>query len=1450
MRKTVTAVLVSLLIVLSVLLCAVAFNSDKVTEELINNFINSFNSSNPSFLISYDTMTPTMNSGMKLDGLCVGNGKESFLTVSQVSVSAGISDIFRMMTGSQPKEIHVSVRGASVFANSAFIDSLSNLLNAEQNKKDKKSSFSLPFSVEIEVSNLWADVDLPGFSCSVGNINLFSRLGKGGLLIANATVPFVSASTSAGNITVEDFRISTDSSLVARLSIQKAMLNEDITAKRVSAIADFKDKLKVSAQLPETEVLGNKIENIALSAEYENGKLLSDITMDYVKADFTLLSEKGINIPLNDASFEKLSLSATLNSEEGFKAGGTAVLNADSEIPAIGKFKAASEIYADIKDFSQLESSSVFCLKIFEAECNVLDGKNKIEAYLYNLNDIRLSGSLMPGISLETTLEIAERSGIARLKLDSVTEKTIQKPLQNVVPSLQSAFTEQTEINGDINIEFELTETWFNSVFDAEVDISQILFLSGLRDANAVIKGSLSDGLIVFDRFNVRADSFYAVYNGKADLNWLGFDGDFVLVDERDSSKLVQALFVPAGDKTYNLTLTSDKIENTVLRTSFHYKDKRKFDVSNVIETAKASYPVDIEVEAISDLAVTLTDSSNEMKLLLGRDRILNFNSLFNGFELTLSNNEKIRISGIGSGSFNLETIGFNFVFENLGIVYSNLIWGTCDLELSETTLDMTDINFGFMATEYPIMGSLYLKFSNIRDFASIDFKGLRTLERSAIESLNNVSLEAKADLWTSNGDWGKVAYRDRNIVADVQSTIAGVPLKVDAIGSLKDNLYADVSLADVSFEVKYSQDKARIYKAKGKIGTFDISGLEALVDTRLLSMEGSVKLEHTMKNYSGDVLNKANVKFNAKLEKLGDILEGNVLSESEFSVGLEISDAQLSDTLPFADTDISVRYANGLLDVKGKLINGKYRFSDGYTELSIDPEFLFGFDAKGYVSEDVDLKLEDIFFPIELVNPVMNLPLIEFLDGDFTGSLLVYGPLKDITMYGMLYCNSFDMSVFYLPDQILSVKNITIVADEHVLRIANCPFSGYSTRDYSFFGGNLNLEAVIQNTGFESFEVNVKTETQPFDFILPLTLGSINLNLEGEVFDGEVKIALDSKAKLSISGEAVAQDFFGSFRFPDTIPQWYFDLDETINLDFTVHTGRNVEFCYPEINNSLVSLTCSENEKVRLLIDDYGKFSSEGDFELKAGRVYYFNNDFYITEGHMRFEDNPFFGDGFQIYIDASAQTRQYDSKGNPLDITLSMNNATFDNLNMRFSSNSGLSENEIIRILGQAFLPSDELSLASVASMAYTATEAVRKLDIVESNESFSLSAVIREGLNLDFLSARTPLIANILVDALPGMESDASLIAKYLNGTSVFAGKYFWDNIFAKAALLLETDSGKGTRNRFIVKDLALNLEFSVEWDTPFAKWTVFMHPQELSAFGFLDTIGFTVSKTIRY
>ena len=446
------------------------------------------------------------------------------------------------------------------------------------------------------------------------------------------------------------------------------------------------------------------------------------------------------------------------------------------------------------------------------------------------------------------------------------------------------------------------------------------------------------------------------------------------------------------------------------------------------------------------------------------------------------------------------------------------------------------------------------------------------------------------------------------------------------------------------------------------------------------------------------------------------------------------------------------------------------------------------------------------------------------------------------------------------MPDQVISVKNVALSLHDHELTVSRTPLSGYSESDGRYFYGDVGVEMVLQGTSVESFDIDINiNDSTPIYFWLPMYFGT-DVEVKGDVSGNVVLSLAGSRSKLTT--DIRISSMLIDFRFDEEMPAWFYEEGDGIDLDVTMTTGKDVEFYYPEKDNSFINFTLAEDKRVRLVTSD-GSVRTDGGISLKTGQVYYFHNDFIIKEGSLDLTEKNMIldsGSSMPIALSLTAEITDYDQDGNKVVISMILQNATLDNLSPRFTSVPLKSENEILAMLGQSVLASgaldQNLSLSSLATFAATATETLTRVGMLESNKNYSIAGTVRSALGLDIFSARSNILSNIIIDALPGElagRGDVSLLARYLDGTSLFAGKYIGLDWFIKIRLMLKADNRVKFRSNvgnFLSKDLILDTEISLDWDTALGTWSVFTNPRELSVFDILDTIGFSVTKQIQF
>ncbi|MFA6682324.1 MAG: hypothetical protein WCS35_09865, partial [Sphaerochaeta sp.] len=531
-------------------------------------------------------------------------------------------------------------------------------------------------------------------------------------------------------------------------------------------------------------------------------------------------------------------------------------------------------------------------------------------------------------------------------------------------------------------------------------------------------------------------------------------------------------------------------------------------------------------------------------------------------------------------------------------------------------------------------------------------------------------------------------------------------------------------------------------------------------------------------------------------------------------------------------------------------LLSGSYDTKEGIFQANIDKNFGIGIDLEGWVRpDDLYLKAENIYFPLTMLNRLFPNPIFSFIDGIAKGEAIIGGTLAKPKVYGQLSLDSASMNLFWLPKDILSVRNATVSINGQRATSPTFPFFSTNKETGVTIKGLASLRADFDALNISSYEIDARTtEGQIFLFV---PIQSIDTEIESYV-EGTFNL-FGIGEQTWLSGVDTMENTTLSLGLRE-LPSWYVATGNT-SVDFKITTGKNVSFYYPNPTNPFINATLIENQSITILFDHTtNAISLDGNFIFRSGEIYYFQKNFFITEGSLSLHTDALSGPStIQPRINLRAKLTDFDLDGNRVDIFMILRDSSLTNLNPQFESipNKGL--NEIFEIMGQSILPTSaygQVNLSSVVSLAAAASDVAGKLGYLDTTNNSALTESIRISLGLDLFSLRSNILQNILFDALSGssLNTSYSPLARYLNNTTIFMGKYIGKDYFLQALIHLSaTDSSKITHS-FVASDLAIDLELSLEWSNPLGTFSFFTQPNELSIYNIFDTIGLSVTRRI--
>ncbi|MCQ2412730.1 MAG: hypothetical protein MJ057_07200 [Sphaerochaetaceae bacterium] len=1186
------------------------------------------------------------------------------------------------------------------------------------------------------------------------------------------------------------------------------------------------------------------------------------------------------NLIFTDASLENLSVDYSYSSSGlGVRLRGSA--KGTSPNTYLGQISTTVDVSAQTRDFRSLSFAS---LNLQDLQLASIHDDAYLSLDLFENGNLSGSFGIRDDVSSNVSIDLDSRNIDLRLYLNGLKPSSYVAVYDNILSNVQFV-DERTVLDGSIVLSSQMTEgfsDWLKAMLRGEYSakfpiespfdvlqtsrVSLNTAIEGINISEDGLAGAMTlDAFVDKDaaqitNFAVSAKGMRLSYAGSIDMKELLPDGRLSLQNASDGSELASILFqYHRGERIYEFLGQTPLDESLSLQGSLNWEDLQRIVASARIDASVLSEdgiafdvtisPSPLQVEVCGDeinLAVTMADN----KILVSG----NLDDLL----INASDSMQIEVDTEIGGFYDMSEGTFDASLRSLSVKLSDLLSIGLDLDVNDHSISLGRLLVG--------RGDSITAFSGGADF---EFASLDELLTGDTSSVNGTF-----DLRTTGGDYARGSVIHDQYYLDVQMNGFGEN-QLDAgttiLGTRGSGFYGsafvqwgDEASNRIDLNGIYDDNVLFLYDTYGNIGSLNLDNIQFEMDLSKMMLNASLDFLNERVFDSGELKSqKGTLTLGAKVEGLSNSLFqlfAGLDYEIVFDLGL--SNVRLADGFKVADTSAKMVFHNGLLTFDGDLINGSYDSRNNYIDMSIDRKLLVGVDVKGYLGDELDLMVSNVYFPMRLLNQVMDSTIFAFEDGFLEGDILINGPASAPSFYGMAYCQSFGMSLFYLPEQIMSIKNVSISLQDHSIVMTKSAMTGYSNLDGRYFYGDASIEIIMQGLNFQSMDLQIHVDDDfPVDFWMPQRFGgTTDFEVRGDV-TGFVDFTIENGI-MNLSTDVTLSNTLIDFTL-DQMPDWFYKPGggSTFNLDIAINTGKNIEFYYPEKDNSFLNFTLLEGETVELKLND-GKFSTDGGLAVKTGQVYYFHNDFIITEGSVDLSQKKYNASNAALpfVLNLTAQLTDYDANGKKVIIDMILKDATLDNISPRFQSTPTMTQNEILSLLGQSVLSSSSLdsqvSVRSLAQFARTAADALTRVGVIESNSSYSIASTIRNSLNLDIFSARSNIISNVIVDALPGElagRGDVSMLARYLDGTSLYAGKYMGSDLFLRLTLMLKADSSNSLSDEvghFLAKDLILDTEISIDWNNPMGTFTIFTQPHELSAFDILDTIGFSVTKQIQY
>lgn len=729
-------------------------------------------------------------------------------------------------------------------------------------------------------------------------------------------------------------------------------------------------------------------------------------------------------------------------------------------------------------------------------------------------------------------------------------------------------------------------------------------------------------------------------------------------------------------------------------------------------------------------------------------------------------------------------------------------------------------------------------------------FKGFSTIKGNPFDGID-VSLLATTNLKDKHTVFGSIkASGDRG--GDKLNIDIGFNNNVLTLSNF-DLSYGNIKIDDAEVTLNFTTGDARL-------NSYITAEMERVEENSVFSF---------MLDAVSNIKPLMNAEYN--LRNITDVIKGTV----------KFHNANFHNTFYPSDFTTEIEITSESIKAIGKTLNGFYNFDDSTLSINLDKSFTIGFSANGSVKNGIiDIQFDNVYFPFNYLDLLIWGNSVKFGDGIFEGSVRLVGDTSNPQWYGNLSAKSAVMWNLWAENELCTIMNPKIVAFGNTLNILKTDVFARNTKtgriSRFMVGGKLHLEK--WDLPLIELVIDIDKDN-PVSVSVPLP--QPNLNVDVEDVWGHFEMDLYYLNFPDIRFDLEARD--GTLAPPARFPRWLYDPSvpsKPINierskkytkLDGNLKIEKGMSFKYPSVTNPFINASIGENQEGRIEYKD-GRFTVDSDLALRSGEIFYFQKNFLITEGTLSWHSMANMGEilessmtnGFLkqyaadfagINLSLSARLKDYDANGNPVDIYLSFENATLDNLTPRFSSSTGLSDAEILLILGQNILPTSTYSSTGLSSLAYmssVALDVVTKLGVIEPLGKNTLGDTLTRALGLDMFSVRQRIFYNVIADVIPGFSGDGEYgyaFSRYLNGTTIFLGKNVTNDLFFQASfhfLSPSSSQSSGKTKNLFIQGLTGEAEFSLEWNTPLATISIFTNPSELSFLDFLNNIGINIKR----
>ncbi len=489
------------------------------------------------------------------------------------------------------------------------------------------------------------------------------------------------------------------------------------------------------------------------------------------------------------------------------------------------------------------------------------------------------------------------------------------------------------------------------------------------------------------------------------------------------------------------------------------------------------------------------------------------------------------------------------------------------------------------------------------------------------------------------------------------------------------------------------------------------------------------------------------------------------------------------------------------------------YIYDTGEMEFSVDDSKPLHFDFVGAVDgSNMDFHVKNIYLDISQFAFLFNSNRFSLYNGIFTGNVDLGGLFTDPVFHGQVLLDGLDVNLpSYIPEHVHG-KHVVFNLEQNEITI---PTTNFIVRS-----NNIAVDADIKLDRWAPSEISINMSSGdngriPFDIDIPFVrlkgeagadlhliynqdgvdlLGTVSLqNTEATVIDSLSDLA---KSK-SNDGNKQKQSSSSTEDSGST--------GLSVSADLNLIVGQKVNF----IVNPILRGMLAPDSSLHFTMDSMNSlWSIKGEVALRGGEVFYLSRNFYLTEGKVYLNENQ---SSFDPELTLRAETRERDSDGRNVTISLEAINQKASHFNPVLSANPVKSESEIMSLLGQ-IATGDSTSATDII---------VATGDLVAQTVlTRKLENALRDLLNFDIFSIRATVLQNVINQTIStSSDKEFSGIGNFFDNTTVYIGKYFGSDIYVDALMQWSYDETSMHDNLNSGGGLVFKPEIGFEMLSPF-------------------------------